>query len=172
MRTFSWLGLGRSSALGNQRLTQPLTLQGTHQSGMASVPGTAFIPLLRAPPQGLIAVMCWPTAPVSSDPAGTMWQSLRVSDHFRSPFQIGRCWKVGFRLGMICNYRCLHLLFPFEGNNMFVFSLLKLRLNKKAVLFSFKYWSKQWLVREPWIVSEWVIGSVLSSMTSFLSKSV
>lgn len=84
---------------------------------MASLPRAAFIPLRWARPRGLTAVLCCHIAPISSDPTGTLRRSLPASDHFRSPFQIWRRWKVGLRLVMIHNYECLPLIFLFKGNN-------------------------------------------------------
>lgn len=85
---------------------------------------------------------------------------------------------MGFRLVVIHKYKCLHLIFPVEGNiinsiERDLFWLSKLELNIKAVLFFLL--SIEAVVGEenpknrP--LSEWLIGNVSSSLTSFLSKS-
>lgn len=110
----------------------------TCPSGMVSVPETALCPCSALHSRGLKAVMGCHIAPVSSDPEGTMWLRLRVSDLFRRAFQTRRHWKVGFRVGMIHKYKCLHLVFMLEGNNTInsiernLFWLVKLELNEEV----------------------------------------
>lgn len=128
MGTFSWSRLGQSL----HSWQAPSSAQYT-PSAAASDRAHALPPC-----RGLRAVTWCHIAPVSVILGEQCHQGF-VSELCRSPFQTCRHWNVGFRLVVIHKYKCLHLIFPVEGNinsiERDLFWLSKLELNVKAVLF-------------------------------------